>query len=203
MRMPARLLLSVALAAFVSLFGATAAAQMKVAIVDVQRAVAQTEEGLRATAMLKKEFDSRQQELNKRQAELQKQKEEIDKQAHVLSQQALQKKYDDWQRQMMEFQSKYVAAQKELEQQQKALTDPIFEKVMIAIKRIAGTDGFDLIVDRTAVAFARGDLDVTDRVIQIANGAGGAAGPSGPAGAPAPSGAGPTRAPAPSGPPKP
>jgi outer membrane protein len=195
MRIPARLLISAALAAFFSLFAGTASAQMKVAIVDVQRAVAQTEEGLRATATLKKEFDSRQQELSKRQTELQKQKDEIDKQSHVLSQQALQKKYDDWQRQMMEFQNTYVAAQKELEKQQKSLTDPIFEKVMVAIKRIAGTDGFDLIVDRSAVAFSRTDLDVTDRVIQIANNPSG--GPSGPAAGPGPaSGGGPAKAPA-------
>ena len=205
--MSARLLLSAAFAAFVSLFGATASAQMKVAIVDVQRAVAQTEDGLRATATLKKDFDSRQQELNKRQTELQAQKAEIDKQAHVLSQQALQHKYDDWQRQMMEFQNKYVEAQKELEKQQKALTDPIFEKVMMAIKRIAGTDGYDLIVDRSAVAFSRSDLDLTDRVIQIANGSSGSApGPSpsaGPAAAGSAGAAGAAKVPASSGPPKP
>ncbi len=170
--MPARLLISAAIAAFFSLFTGTAVAQMKVAIVDVQRAVAQPAEGLRAPATLKKEFDSRQQARNKRPAELQKQKEEIDKQAHVLSQQALQKKYDEWQRQMMEFQSKYVEAQKELEKQQKSLTDPIFEKVMIAIKRVAQSDQYDLIVDRSAVAFSRTDLDLTDRVIQLANGGG-------------------------------
>ena len=50
---------------------------MKVAVVDVQRAVMQTEDGLRAQAMLKKLFDSRQQELNRKQTELGKQKEEI------------------------------------------------------------------------------------------------------------------------------
>ncbi|MFO0671172.1 MAG: OmpH family outer membrane protein [Polyangiaceae bacterium] len=53
---------------------------MKVAVVDVQRAVMQTEDGLRAQATLKKLFDSRQQELNKKQQELGKQKEELDKQ---------------------------------------------------------------------------------------------------------------------------
>ena len=42
---------------------------------------------------------------------------------------------------------------------------------MSAIKRIAGTDGYDLIVDRATVAFSRSDLDLTDRVIQLANGA--------------------------------
>ncbi len=196
MRTIPRPLLAAVLAAVLSLFGRTAAAQMKVAVVDMQRAVMQTEDGLRAQATLKKLFDSRQQELNKRQVELQKQKDDIDKQSKVLSQTALQKRLEDWQKQMVELQTTYVEYNKELEKKQKELTDPIFERIIGAIKRIAGTDGYDLIVDRATVAFSRGDLDLTDRVIQIANGspAGGpAAGsgaastpPRGPASGPAP-----------------
>src|SRR6201993_1216443 len=102
MRVLARLLLAAAAAVLVCLAGPPPAAQsMKVAVVDVQRAVMQTEDGLRAQATLKKMFDSRQQELNKRQQELQRQKEDIDKQAKVLSQAALQKKVDEWQKQMV------------------------------------------------------------------------------------------------------
>jgi len=191
MRQLSRFVLAAAVAAFVALFGRTASAQMKVAVVDVQRAVMQTEDGLRAQATLKKLFDSRQQELNKKQVDMQKQKEEIDKQSHVLSQTALQKKVDDWQKQMVELQSTFVEYNKELEKKQKELTDPIFERVIGVIKRVAGTDGYDLIVDRNTVAFARSDLDLTDRVIQIANGGSVAAAPGGapktaPASAPAP-----------------
>jgi outer membrane protein len=102
---------------------------------------------------------------------LQKQKEDIDKQSKVLSQQALQKKVDDWQKQMVELQTTFVEYNKELEKKQKELTDPIFERVIGAIKRVAGTDGYDLIVDRATVAFSRADLDLTDRVIQFVNSA--------------------------------
>jgi outer membrane protein len=158
---------------------------MKVAVVDVQRAVMQTEDGLRAQATLKKLFDNRQQELNKRQTDLQKQKEDIDHQAKVLSQGALQKKVDDWQKEMVELQQTFVEYNKELEKKQKELTDPIFERVIGAIKRIAGTEAYDLIVDRATVAFARSDLDLTDRIIQLANGAS-----SSPAPGPAPAGSG-------------
>jgi outer membrane protein len=203
MRLPVRLVLVAALLSS-GLFGAAARADgMKVAVVDVQRAVMQTEDGLRAQASLKKMFDSRQQELNKRQTDLQKQKEDIDKQSKVLSQTALQKKVDDWQKEMVELQTTFVEYNKELEKKQKEMTDPIFERVIGAIKRIAGTDSYDLIVDRATVAFARSDLDLTDRVIQIANGGspgGGAAPP------PAGSGAGakpPAPAPAPAPSPKP
>ncbi|MGH7440939.1 MAG: OmpH family outer membrane protein [Polyangiaceae bacterium] len=162
-----------AFAAVIVSFGIPAAAQMKMAVVDVQRAVMQTEDGLRAQATLKKLFDSRQQELNKKQIDMQKQKEDIDRQSHVLSAQALQKKVEDWQKQMVELQSTFSEYNKELEKRQKELTDPIFERVVGVIKRVAGTDGYDLIVDRATVAFARSDLDLTDRVIQLANGAGG------------------------------
>jgi outer membrane protein len=176
------------------LLGRSASAQtMKVAVVDVQRAVMQTEDGLRAQATLKKLFDSRQQELNKRQQELGKQKEDIDKQSKVLSQGALQKKVDDWQKQMVELQTTFVEYNKELEKKQKELTDPIFERVVASIKRIAGTDGYDLIVDRATVAFSRSDLDLTDRVIQLANGG---ASPSAPAPS-APRGPAPSPAPGP------
>jgi outer membrane protein len=200
MRTFARPALAAALAALVTLFGATASAQMKMAVVDVQRAVMQSEDGLRAQATLKKVFDSRQQELNKRQTDLQKQKEEIDKQKTVLSQAALQKKVDDWQKEMVELQQTFVEYNKELEKKQKELTDPIFERVLGAIKRIAGTDGYDLIVDRATVAFARGDLDLTDRVIQISNGSTASPTPAPGAGAPGPA---PRPAPAPNPTPKP
>jgi outer membrane protein len=162
------------------LFGSSAnAAEQKVAVVDVQRAVMQTEDGLRAQATLKKLFDSRQQELNKKQTELQKQRDEIDKQSKVLSKEALQKRVDDWQKQMVELQTVFVEYNKELEKKQKELTDPILEKVMGIIKRLASSEGYDLVLDRATVAFVRTDLDLTDRCIQMVNG--GAAPAPGPA----------------------
>jgi outer membrane protein len=195
MRCPARPgIASFAVALFVLLLGRSAAAQSKMAVVDVQRAVMQTEDGLRAQATLKKLFDNRQQELNKK-VDMQKQKEDIDKQSHVLSAQALQKKVEDWQKQMVELQSTFSEYNKELEKRQKELTDPIFERVLGVIKRLAGQDGYDLIVDRATVAFARSDLDLTDRVIQLANGSSGSPAPKG--APPAGSGAAPAPAPKP------
>jgi outer membrane protein len=147
-------------------------APMKVGVVDVQRAVSQTEDGLRAQATLKKLFDSRQQELNRKQGDMAKQREDIEKQAKVISKESLQKRLDDWQKQMLELQATFVEYNKELEKKQKELTDPIVERVMASIKRLANTENFDLIVDRAAVAFARSDLDLTDRIIQMANSGG-------------------------------
>jgi outer membrane protein len=176
-------LVSSALSLALFLFAGVASAETKVAVVDVQRAVASTEDGLRAQATLKKLFDNRQQELNKKQSDLQRQREEIDKQAKVLPKDALEKRVNDWQKQMMELQAIFVEYNKELEKKQKELTDPVFEKIMQIIKRLATTENIDLVVDKATVAYVRGDLDLTDRCIQMYNsGAGGGA----PAPAPAP-----------------
>jgi outer membrane protein len=164
---------SVALAPSVSRADAPAA-PVKVAVVDVQRAVMQTEDGLRAQAMLKKLFDSRQQELNKKQTELAKQKDEIEKQQKVLSKEAYQKRVEDWQKQMVDLQQVFVEYNKELEKKQKEMTDPVFEKVMGIIKRLAARDGYDVVLDKQTVAYIRSDLDLTDQCIQLYN-SGGAA----------------------------
>ena len=63
----------------------------RIGVVDTQRAIMETEDGLRAQATLKKLFDSRQRELDKKQEDLQKERDDIDKQKAVLSQAALAK----------------------------------------------------------------------------------------------------------------
>ena len=105
-------LASTFLAGLALVFGHTVAqaqgTTMKVGVVDVQRAVSQTEDGLRAQNTLKGMFDNRQQELNRKQTDLQKQREDIERQAKVISKDSLQKRLDDWQKQMLELQTTFV-----------------------------------------------------------------------------------------------
>jgi outer membrane protein len=170
---------SAALAVACLLWSGAASAQTKVGVIDVQRAVASTEDGLRAQATLKKLFDSRQQELNKKQTDLQRQREDIDKQAKVLPKDALTKRIDEWQKQMMDLQAIFLEYNKELEKKQKELTDPVFGKILEIVKRIASSESIDVVLDKATVAYVRTDLDLTDKAIQMYNsGAGGGAGPA-------------------------
>jgi len=146
-----------------------AAPQMRVAVVDTQRAVMETEDGLRMQATLKKLFDSRQRELDKKQEDLQKEREDIDKQKDVLSKGALAKRFDKWQREMVQLQTVFVEYNKELQKKQNEITQPIFQKSMGIIRRLATQDGYDVVVDKQAVPYVRSDLDLTDRVITMYN----------------------------------
>jgi outer membrane protein len=149
-----------------------ASADARIAVVDVQHAVMQTEDGIRAQATLKKLFDRRQQELDGKQTDLSRAREDIEKQSRVLSREALQKRMEDWQRQMVELQTVFVDYNKELQKKQGELTGPIIKKMMGVISRVAKKSNFELIIDKQAAPYARPDLDLTEQVVQLYNSGG-------------------------------
>ena len=87
----------------------------------------------------------------------------------MLSKTALAKRVEKWQREMANLQTVFVEYNKELQKKQNELTQPIFQKAMGIIRRLATQDGYDVVVDKQAVPYARSDLDVTDKVIQLYN----------------------------------
>ena len=167
----------------------------KVAVVDIPRAVMETEDGLRAQAQLKKYFDRRQAELNGRQEDLLKKKDDLEKQSKLLSKEALARAMDDWQRQMAELQQVFQSYNGELGKKQNEITAPIYARVSGYLRKIAKKDGYDVILDRQAVPYVKAELDLTDLVISMYN-----SGEDAPAdAAPAASGSAAPAAPAPSG----
>jgi len=152
-------------------WAAPAEAQAKLAVVDVRRAVLETEEGLRVQASLKKLFDSRQTELDAKQQQLQKDKEALDKeiQQGKTDKGILQKKLETLQKSAAEIQGLTYDYQREMSRKESELTTPILNKILGILKRIASTDGYDMIMDKSVVPYFRSDLELTDRAIQMYN----------------------------------
>lgn len=150
-----------------------ARAETRIGVVNVQYAVTQTEDGIRATNTFKKLFDKRQQDLDARQADLAKMREDIERQTRILSRESLTRRMEDWQKRMVDLQTTYVDHNRELQKKQAELTNPIMKKMLGVIGRIAKKNGYDVIVDAQAVPYVRGDLDLTDQVVQLYNGGGG------------------------------
>jgi outer membrane protein len=144
-------------------------AEIRIAVVDTQRAMMDTEDGLRMQATLKKIFETKQRELNTKQQELEAERADIEKQRGVLSADALQRRAEAWQQEMMALQQTFVQFNQELQTKQGELTKPIYEKTMGLIRRLATQEGYDMVVDRQAVPYVRSDLEVTDRVITMYN----------------------------------
>lgn len=154
------------------------AAGPKFAVIDVRRAVSETEQGLRVQATLKKLFDARQNELESKQRQIQSDKETLEKEAQQgkISKDVLAKKYETLQRSAAEFQNITVEYQREMQRKETEMTTPILQGILEAVKRIAAQEGFEMVLEKSSVPYFRGDLELTDRAIQIYNGNQGAKG---------------------------
>ena len=151
----------------------TATAQTKIAVVDVQAALLQTEDGMRAANSLKRFTQGRQADLDKRQRDLMKEQDDLRKQARFLSRRSMARRTEHWQRRMVEVQTKFIEYNKQLQERQQNMMNPIMQKLFAAIRRAASQRGFDIVIDKSVAPYARQDLDLTDLVVQIYAGGGG------------------------------
>src|SRR5687768_10312893 len=82
-----------------------AASAQKIGVVDMQRALTETEDGRKAKDQLKKLFDQRQKTLDKQQTDLKTLKDSLEKQRDVLSREVLAKKLEEYQKAFAELQT--------------------------------------------------------------------------------------------------
>jgi outer membrane protein len=147
------------------------ASAQKIGVVDMQRALTETEDGRKAKDQLKKLFDQRQKTLDKQQTDLKALKDGLDKQRDVLSREVLAKKLEEYQKAFAELQTTYMDFQRELAAKEGELTKPILERMQRVMRRIGQSDGYALIVERgeAGVVYVPSTYDLTDVLIQRYN----------------------------------
>lgn len=144
----------------------------RIAVVDLQRALNETEDGRRAKARLKKLFEKRQQQLDKSQNSLKQQKEQIEQLiATKAPEKTIQERAASYQKQLVELQSTYMEFQRELAEQEGRLTREIIARMESILRRLGQSDGYTLILERNegGVVWVPSNLDLTDQVIQRYN----------------------------------
>jgi outer membrane protein len=157
------------MAALVALMLAVAApklyAQVRLAVVDMQRAILETEQGRHAKNSLKTVFEAHQEELNAVQERLKRQKSDIEKQQRLIAPAALQKRMADYQEQVVNLQKVYLQYQQELAQREAELTKQILVNLQGVVRQIGTAEGYTAVFDQSGVVWAPTHIDLTDRVI--------------------------------------
>ena len=149
----------------------------KFAFVDLQRALEETDDGKKAKAKLKSDFDRKQQALDAKQEELKKMKEAFDKKSQLMKPEALQKEQKDMQDRFVELQTIYQRLQKDLAEKEQTATRGIFTKLQAVVGKIADRDHFDMVLEKNAaVVWGQPSLDITNEVIRMYNAEAGASG---------------------------
>lgn len=144
----------------------------KFGYVDFQRALNDVEEGKKAKAMLKSEFDDKQKKLDVVQSQLQTMKNDLDKQRLILSADALKEKEEEYRKKFMELQQKLASFKEELQMKEAKSTSEILAVIHKLVADIGKNEGYTLILEKSqeVVLYSPSDGDLTARVIKEYNG---------------------------------
>ncbi len=147
------------------------AQEVKVGLVDFQKALNEVEEGKAAKARLKSEFDQKQKSLDALQTDLKNKKDELEKQKLVLSQDAMQQKENEYRGKFMELQKKLTDFRMELQQKEADYTGNILNSLRQIVQEIGNKDKYTLIFEKgqDVVLFAPTANDLTGQIISTYN----------------------------------
>ena len=145
------------------------AADLKVGVVDLQKAMESSEEGQKAKAVFQKQVEKIQRELKAQQDELASIKENMERQGMMLSDSARMEKERAYQEKLRKFKRTYEDYQEEMRQEDAKLSEKILRQLIEVIETVGKKDGYDIILEKTqsAVLYRSDKLDITDKVIQI------------------------------------
>lgn len=145
----------------------------KIVYVDLQRALLEVEDGKKAKAKLKKEFDQKQKELDAKQNAVKKMKDELESGAMMMTEDTKRTKAMELQQQMYELQQLYLALQGDLSQKEATETKKIFDRMGKLLETLGKEKGYDVILEKTesSVLYAKPGSDVTDELIKRYNAA--------------------------------
>ena len=106
----------------IAMFASSAmAAETKIGLVDVQKALLATSAGKKAKEVLDGEFGKRKKDLDKKKADIEKMNQDLEKKKSVLSEEVMGKKQMELQEEMVRFQKTVAENQMELQKKEKEL----------------------------------------------------------------------------------
>ncbi|MFO8073957.1 MAG: OmpH family outer membrane protein [Polyangia bacterium] len=151
--------------------GRAAADDVKIAVVDLRRALNETNEGKQAMKKLTRHKNKLQKKISAKEKEILEMKQTIEKQQNVLNKEALQKKVEQYYQAVTELQQTYMQFQRELVDKESEATEKILSKMAKIMKEIGREAGYTMVFDSSAgaVIWAPSHLDLTDKLIQRYN----------------------------------
>ncbi len=152
-----------------SLIGTASAADLKIGVVDLQKAMELSEAGQKAKALFQKKVDQVQLDLKTKQDELALLKEEIDRQSVLLSDEARMEKQSSYQIGLKDFKRLYEDAQEELRREDAKLSEKILKDLQAVIEEYGDKEKFDLIMEKTqsGLLHRNSSLDITSKIILL------------------------------------
>ncbi len=148
--------------------GSAWAADLKIAYIDIQRAINECNAGKEAKKTITKEVEKFQRLIADRQKELQTMKDSLEKQALMLTPDARANKEKEYQNKLREFQRWGEDTQNEMNQKRVEMERHISTALVKVIQKLGTDEGYTLILEKNEniVLFGSKTIDITDRAIK-------------------------------------
>lgn len=149
----------------------TAYAEVKIGVVDLIRALNESDSGKKAKADLEFIIKSKQAIIDEKGKTLEKMKGDLEKQASVLSQEARRTKEEELQKLILDYQRLVADSQNEVKKKEGEYTGEIVKEIKALLEKIGQDEGFTLIIENAdgIILFSKKEIDLTDTVIKKYN----------------------------------
>src|SRR6266566_8966813 len=148
-----------------------AAAEQKIAVVDMQRALNECDAGKKAKDQVKAKFERSQNQLKKQREDLDRLKEDYERKATVLKEEERRNLEKDLETRSLEFKRKYEDFQRDLKETDAELTKSIVEELYELVRDYGEKHGYTLVLEASSGALLYNDktVDVTDEIVKLHN----------------------------------
>lgn len=151
---------------FCSLFASVSyAADLKIGVVDLPKAIAASKAGQESKAKLEAEIKSYEEQAEKKFKELEKLRNDLSKQLDTLSDEARSAKEKEFQQKSRDAQRFEDDRKNELRQLDSKLFNQLMQTFASMAQDVAKKEGYDFVFERNSMIYAMDAADLTDKLV--------------------------------------
>lgn len=159
-----------AAALLVCLLSGWAAADTKIGVVDMRRALTESETGKKAGQTLSQRVEKMEADLKAKSEQLEKLEADFQKQSSMLSADAKRDKEKEFERKKRDLADLYRDYREEVQQAEVASFQPILKDLNAVIEKIGTDQGYTVILEKSnGVVFSAKGVDITEAAIKALN----------------------------------
>ncbi|HEY6418029.1 MAG TPA: OmpH family outer membrane protein [Candidatus Binataceae bacterium] len=144
-------------------------AELRLAYVDVQRALNECDAGKRAKIDFQGRVESLESKLQRQQNEVESLKDQLEKKGMLMNSDQRQKLQDDYMTKVKNFERDYKDSKDELQARDSEVTGKIVHDLAQVIRTIGESGGYTMVLEKGSILWGSSSIDITDSVIRNYN----------------------------------
>ena len=145
---------------------ASARADIKLAFVDVQRALNECRAGKAAKTQFRGRIERLQSQLVSEQTDVERLKQELEQKGSLMQPDQRQNLEDDYEKKLRHFQDDYKNTRDELQEKDNQVTGAIVRDLATVVRQIGVKNGYTMVMEKGTLLWAIPATDITDQVIR-------------------------------------